>query len=123
MTVAARTGGRCCSPKPCAAQPGDSSRRSNVGVIRSVIPALSRDVEWFPGLPKSWAMTFLVNDAPAPTGRASGSLSWAGLANVYYWIDRSTGLAGVWMTQIFPFGDPASMRGYLEFETAAYASR
>lgn len=95
----------------------------NVGVIRSVIPSQARDVEWFPELPKSWAMTFLVNDAPAPTGRAAGSLSWAGLANVYYWIDRSTGLAGVWMTQIFPFGDPASMRGYLEFETAAYASR
>lgn len=97
-------------------------RGCDVGVIRSAIPAQSHDVEWFPGVPKSWAMTFLVNDEPAPTGRAAGSLGWAGLANVYYWIDRSTGLAGVWMTQIFPYGDPLSMAAYLDFETAAYAS-
>ena len=67
-------------------------------------------------------MSFLVNDEPAPTGRASGSLAWAGLANVYYWIDRTTGIAGVWMAQVFPFGDPVAMAGYLDFETRAYAS-
>ncbi|HET6876138.1 MAG TPA: serine hydrolase domain-containing protein [Jatrophihabitans sp.] len=95
---------------------------SGVGVIRSAIPAQALDVEWFPGIAKSWAMSFLVNDEPAPTGRASGSLAWAGLANVYYWIDRTTGIAGVWMAQVFPFGDPVAMAGYLDFETRAYAS-
>jgi methyl acetate hydrolase len=32
------------------------------------------------------------------------------------------GIGGYWATQIFPFADPTSVGGYLELETAAYAS-
>lgn len=88
--------------------------------LPGVIPALSNDAEFFPGMPKSWAMSFMVNEEPAPTGRPAGALSWAGLANLYYWIDRENGLAGFWATQILPFADAASVGGYLDFETAAY---
>ncbi len=84
------------------------------------IPTLSNDAEFFPGMPKSWALTFMINDEDAPTGRPAGSLAWAGLANLYYWIDRQNGVAGFWATQIFPFADPASVGGYLDFETALY---
>jgi methyl acetate hydrolase len=91
--------------------------------LPGVIPALSNDAEFFPGMPKSWALTFMINDEDAPTGRPAGSLAWAGLANLYYWIDRRNGVAGFWATQIFPFADRTSVGGYLEFETATYASR
>lgn len=63
-----------------------------------VIPALSNDAEFFPGMPKSWAYTFMINDEDAPTGRPAGSLAWAGLANLYYWIDRRNSIAGLWGT-------------------------
>ena len=56
--------------------------------LPGVIPSLSNDAEFFPGMPKSWALTFMINDEDAPTGRPAGSLAWAGLANLYYWIDR-----------------------------------
>ena len=59
-------------------------------------------------------------DEDAPTGRPAGSIAWAGLANLYYWIDRRTGVAGYWGTQILPFVDAASVGGYLEMETAVY---
>lgn len=72
------------------------------------------------GMPKSWALTFMLNDEDAPTGRPAGELAWAGLANLYYWIDRSTGIGGFWATQILPFADPASVGGYLDFEKAVY---
>jgi Resolvase, N terminal domain len=41
---------------------------------------------------------------------------WAGLANLFYWIDRQNGFGGFWATQILPFGDPASFAGYIDFE-------
>ncbi len=83
-------------------------------------PKVTHDVEFFPGVRKSWSPGFMVNEEPAPTGRPAGSLAWAGIANVYYWIDRSTGIAGVWATQLFPFMDPASLGGFEAFEAAVY---
>ena len=73
-------------------------------------------------MPKSWALTFMINDEEAPTGRPPGALAWAGLANLYFWIDRQNGIGGFWGTQIFPFADPPSVGGYLAFETAVYDS-
>lgn len=91
-----------------------------IKALPAVIPSLTHEVEFFPGMPKSWGLTFMINDEDAPTGRAAGSLAWAGLANLYYWIDRKNGIGGFWATQIFPFVDPTSVGGYLDFETAVY---
>ena len=89
-----------------------------IKMLPGVIPSLSNDAEFFPGMPKSWALTFMVNDEKAPTGRPAGELAWAGLGNLFYWIDRSTGVGGFWATQILPFADPVSVSAYYEFETA-----
>jgi methyl acetate hydrolase len=62
----------------------------------------------------------MVNDEDAPTGRPAGSLGWAGLANLYYWIDRLNGVGGFWATQIFPFADKAVLQGFTDFEAAVY---
>jgi methyl acetate hydrolase len=94
-----------------------------VTMLPGVIPSLSNDAEFFPGLSKSWCLTFMVNDEPAPTGRPAGALGWAGLANLFFWIDRQTGLGGYWATQILPFGDPASFGGYMALETACYSEQ
>jgi methyl acetate hydrolase len=91
-----------------------------VQALPGVIPSLSNDAEFFPGLSKSWSLPFMVNDERAPTGRPAGGLGWAGLANLFYWIDRENGLGGFWATQILPFADPASFTGYMQLETAAY---
>ena len=91
-----------------------------ITMLPAVIPSLSNDAEFFPGLSKSWSFTFMVNDDEAPTGRPAGAIGWAGLANLFYWIDRQNGYGGFWATQILPFGDPASFGGYVEFETAFY---
>jgi methyl acetate hydrolase len=90
--------------------------------LPGVIPSLSNYAEFFPGMPKSWGLTFMINDQDAPTGRPAGALAWAGLANLYYWIDRKNGIGGFWATQILPFADPASVGGYIDFETAVYQS-
>lgn len=52
---------------------------------------------------KTWSYAGMRTEEPAPTGRPAGEQGWAGLANLYYWIDRNSGLAGFWATQLFPF--------------------
>ena len=93
-----------------------------VKLLPGVIASLSNDAEFFPGLSKSWALTFMINDEPAPTGRPAGALGWAGLPNLFYWIDRQNGIGGFWATQVFPFADPTSFGGYMDFETAVYGN-
>ena len=93
-----------------------------VTALPGVIPSLSNDAEFFPGISKSWSLPFMINDEPAPTGRPAGALGWAGLANLFYWIDRDNGYGGFWATQILPFGDATSFGRYLEFESALYTS-
>ncbi len=91
-----------------------------VTMLPGVIPSLSNDAEFFPGLAKDWSYTFMVNSEEAPTGRPAGAIGWAGLANCFYWIDRANGVGGYWATQILPFADPESFTGYMDFETAVY---
>ncbi|MGF6429004.1 MULTISPECIES: serine hydrolase domain-containing protein [Bradyrhizobium] len=95
---------------------------NKVTAITGVITSLANDAEFFPGQSKSWALSFMINDEQAPTGRPAGALGWAGLANLFYWIDRQNGFGGYWATQILPFGDPTSFIGYINFETAFYES-
>ena len=82
--------------------------------------ALTNTGEFFPGLSKSWAYTFQLNDEATPSGRPAGQLMWAGLANTFYWIDRETRIGGMWSSQILPFQDVASYPGFVDFESAVY---
>ncbi|MFD6514674.1 serine hydrolase domain-containing protein [Rhodococcus sp. NPDC060176] len=116
----AGTAGRVLSPETVAAAVRNGLEGQHVGLLPGVLPTLSNDAEFFPGVPKGWAYSFMTNEEVAPTGRPAGSLAWAGLANLYYWIDRHTGVGGFWATQILPFADAGSINGYLEFETAVY---
>lgn len=89
----------------------------------SSIPSLANDGEFFPGLSKSWGYTFQINDEQTPSGRPAGQLMWAGLTNMFYWIDRQNGIGGMWGSQILPFQDVASYPGFVDFETAVYRHR
>lgn len=114
--------GRVLKPETVRMAAQNGLGKMKIHGLPGVIPALSNYAEFFPGMPKSWALTFMINDEAAPTGRPAGALAWAGLANLYYWIDRENGIGGFWATQIFPFADPASVGGFLELETAVYAA-
>jgi methyl acetate hydrolase len=91
-----------------------------VGLMRTADPASSNDAEFFPGMPKKWGLGYMINVDEAPTGRAAGSLAWAGLANTYYWLDPTRRVTGVILTQILPFADPAVLDAFSQFETAVY---
>ena len=63
----------------------------------------------------------MLNLEPGPNGRSAGTVSWAGIFNSYYWLDPARRVAGVILTQILPFADPAMLRLYGEFERGVYA--
>lgn len=93
-----------------------------VAPLRTVNALRSNDAEFFPGVPKSWGLGFMINHDEAPTGRRAGGLAWAGLSNCYFWIDPAAGIGGVYVTQILPFADVKALPLFLDFETAVYRS-
>ena len=100
---------------------------NNIGDIRvtelkSANPAFFSDGEFYPGVPKTWGLTFLINEEPLPNGCPAGALTWAGAFNSYFWIDRTTGIAGCYMSQVLPFFDAQTSGHFFDFQTAAYAS-
>jgi len=88
--------------------------------IKTAAPGLSNDVELFPGMRKGWGLSFLINTQDAPTGRSAGSLAWAGLANTYFWIDRTKRVSGVFLSQVLPFYDDTAIDLFAKFETEVY---
>jgi methyl acetate hydrolase len=86
------------------------------GRMKTTNPALSNDVDFFPGKRLRWGLGHMINLDPVTDGRRAGSLTWAGLFNTYYWIDPSMGLAGVIMMQILPFADGHALSAYQHFE-------
>ena len=88
--------------------------------MTSFSPESSNNVDLFPGMPKKWGMSFLINTLDAPTGRSAGSLTWAGLNNTYFWLDPTRKVAGVLLTQILPFADQRVLGLLDRFETEVY---
>ena len=114
--------GQVLKPETVAMAEKNGLGDKKIHMLPGVIASLSNDAEFFPGQSKSWALSFMVNDEKAPTGRPAGALGWAGLANSFFWIDRRNGYGGYWATQILPFADAVSFGGYMKFETALYNS-
>jgi methyl acetate hydrolase len=90
------------------------------GILRTANPALSNDVDFFPGVHLRWGLGHMINVDPVRDGRAAGSLTWAGLFNTYYWIDPRKRIAGVIMMQILPFADKQALVAYRQFERGIY---
>jgi methyl acetate hydrolase len=55
-----------------------------------------------------------------PGGRSANSLTWAGLANTYFWIDRTRRVCAVFASQLLPFFDDTAVDLLGTFETAVY---
>lgn len=107
-------------PETVAMMSVNQMGNNRVRKVVSAEPAASNDAEFFPGIEKTWGLSFMINEQKAPTGRSAGSLSWAGLANSYYWIDPARRIGGVYATQILPFADVKALPLFLDFEKTVY---
>ena len=87
--------------------------------MKSAVASATNDVDFMDGW--QWGLSFAINPQRLSTGRSARSLTWAGLANSYYWIDPSKQVAGVYAAQILPFFDAPSVALFGDFEKAVYA--
>ena len=115
-------GNRLLRPETVALMSKNAMGSLRVEMLRTQNPALSADAEFFTGTPKTWGLSFMINEETAPTGRSAGSLAWAGLANTYFWIDPKKAMGGIIMMQVLPFVDPKSLALFTAFEKSVYAS-
>jgi methyl acetate hydrolase len=90
------------------------------GIMKTTNPALSNDVDFFPGVALRWGLGHMINLTPGPNGRSAGSMTWAGLLNTYYWIDPQKRVAAVFMSQVLPFADKPALTLYRRFERGVY---
>jgi methyl acetate hydrolase len=91
-----------------------------VPTLGSDNPQMALEAEFFPGIVKKWGLSFLLNMSDVPGGRAAGSLTWAGVHNTFFWVDRASRLTAVLMMQLLPANDPAVLETLIGFEAAVY---
>ncbi|MBR1216654.1 beta-lactamase family protein [Bradyrhizobium sp. U87765 SZCCT0131] len=109
-------------PETVALMSENSIGDLEVTKMTTAAPPLSNDVDLYPGMPKKWGLSFLINTGVTPEGRSAGSLAWAGLANTYYWIDPVRDVAGVILMQLLPFADAKCLQTFAAFERGVYDS-
>lgn len=89
-------------------------------VMKTVIPAVSADVDLWPGTRKKWSLCALTNLDGLPGRRSAGSQFWAGLGCSYFWLDPKKDLAGMVMMSYFPFADPDGLDVFDALEADSY---
>ncbi|KAH0840593.1 beta-lactamase [Fonsecaea pedrosoi] len=102
---------------------GPEVDRSGVGEVGTSVPQASLEGTFLPSMPvekRGWSAGLLINHEDLPYGRKAGSGAWAGLGNLYYWVDPATGIAGMICTSILPFLNPTVTRLFDELERVAY---
>ena len=88
--------------------------------IKSAMPELSNDVI-SPPFSQGFGLGLHVFTEDLPGMRRAGSGDWSGLCNCYYWIDRTSGVAGAFLTQVLPYFDARILETALGIEQAVYA--
>ncbi len=88
--------------------------------LKTAVPAITADAEFFPGKRKSHSMAFMRFEEDIPGMRHAGSQGWAGVLNSHFWFDPKADVAGLLMTQSLPFVEPRFVTTYESFERAAY---
>lgn len=91
-----------------------------IGLIETTAPAISVEGEFLPGLKKGWSCGLMLNPEGSSKGRSAGSGSWAGLGNLYYWLDPKEGKLGLIAAAILPFMDAEVLHLFDELERAMY---
>jgi CubicO group peptidase (beta-lactamase class C family) len=90
-----------------------------VPALASALPR-SRDFTFVADGRDKFGLGFLITTDHVPGKRSAGSLSWGGINNTFFWIDPSSGIAGVIMMQYLPFADPVALAVHDAFERATY---
>ncbi len=116
-------GARLVRPETVDLMAANSIGDVEVRGLPTTMPNLTWPFDFYPGQPKRWGLSFMINMTDVPGARRAGTLSWGGLRNSYFWIDPASGIGGAIFAQMLPFADPKVLAAYDAFERAIYASQ
>jgi len=118
-------GGELDGARVLAARSVETMAQNQIGgvgvrALRSMSPTVSKDFSFIADGRDKWGLGFLITVDAVPGKRSAGSLSWGGVNNTYFWVDRASGIAGVIMMQFLPFADRKALSLYDSFERSVY---
>jgi methyl acetate hydrolase len=91
-----------------------------VPALKTALPERSEDFSFIADGRDQWGLGFLITADTIPGKRSAGSLSWGGINNTYFWIDRTRGITGVILMQFLPFADRKALALHDAFERGVY---
>jgi len=113
-------GVRILKPETVAAMSRNQIGTLGVPALKTAMPERSADFTFVNDGRDKWGLGFLITADAVAGKRSAGSLSWGGIDNTYYWIDRDRGISGVILMQFLPFADPKALALYDAFERGVY---
>jgi len=113
-------GARMVSAETIAAMSRNQIGAVGVPALKTAMPERSADFSFIADGSDKWGLGFLIAAAGTPGGPSAGSLSWGGINNTYFWIDRTRGIAGVILMQFLPFADQKALALYDTFKRGIY---
>jgi len=73
--------------------------------------------------PQGWSIAgFLLLEPDVATGKHAGTVWWAGLPNLFWWMDVDAGVGGIIGSQVLPFLDEKVLKWRIQAEKAVYDS-
>jgi methyl acetate hydrolase len=87
----------------------------------SVMPEQLVDGSSLPGELDKFGLGFALNSRALGSGRGANTMSWAGIYNTFFWIDREKKVCAVIMSQMSPGADPGPLKMVEDFDRAVYA--
>jgi CubicO group peptidase (beta-lactamase class C family) len=114
-------GRRILSAQSVAAMGANQIGELNLRPLPSLIPTLATDGAILPGALDKFGLGFALNTTSEGTARGANTLTWAGIFNTFFWIDREKQVGAVLMTQMLPGLDPGPRQLLEDFDRAVYA--
>jgi methyl acetate hydrolase len=113
-------GARILSAATVAAMGQNQIGALGVPALKTAMPERSDDFSFVADGRDKWGLGFLITSDAVPGKRSSGSLSWGGINNTYFWLDPARGITGVILMQFLPFADRKALALYDAFERGVY---
>jgi methyl acetate hydrolase len=89
----------------------------------SVLPQFAADSATLPGELDKFGLGFALNSHTTGTLRGANTMSWAGVYNTFFWIDREKQVGAVLMSQMLPGLDPGPRKLLEDFDRAVYTMK
>ncbi len=120
LNAGALDGARILSAKSVDTMAENHIGSIGVPALKTALPERSEDFSFIADGRDKWGLGFLITADTIPGKRSAGSLSWGGINNTYFWIDRARGITGVILMQFLPFADRKALALHDAFERGVY---